>query len=77
MNYCVVEDGIIVNIIVCENDDIASMFGALRGYDGANIGDTYIPPEPAPEPEPTPYEPDVWDELAEAYKQGVQSAYDE
>lgn len=31
-------------------------------------------PEPLPEPE---VEPDVWDELAEAYRQGVQSAYDE
>ena len=31
-------------------------------------------PEPIPEPE---VEPDVWDELAEAYRQGVQSAYDE
>ena len=37
-------------------------------------------PLPMPEPEPIPepeVEPDVWDELAEAYKQGVQSAYDE
>ena len=37
-------------------------------------------PLPIPEPEPVPepeVEPDVWDELAEAYKQGVQSAYDE
>lgn len=37
-------------------------------------------PLPIPEPEPVPepeVEPDVWDELAEAYRQGVQSAYDE
>ena len=37
-------------------------------------------PLPMPEPEPIPepeVEPDVWDELAEAYRQGVQSAYDE
>lgn len=37
-------------------------------------------PLPMPEPEPVPepeVEPDVWDELAEAYRQGVQSAYDE
>lgn len=33
-------------------------------------------PEPTPIPEPE-VEPDVWDELAEAYKEGVQSAYDE
>lgn len=37
-------------------------------------------PLPMPEPDPIPepeVEPDVWDELAEAYRQGVQSAYDE
>lgn len=35
-------------------------------------------PEPIPEPVPEPeVEPDVWDELAEAYRQGVQSAYDQ
>lgn len=33
-----------------------------------------VMPEPEPEPE---VEPSVWDELAEAYRQGVQSAYDE
>lgn len=32
-------------------------------------------PEPEPVPEPAT-EPDVWDELATAYKEGVQSAYD-
>lgn len=31
------------------------------------------PAEDVPEPE---VEPDVWDELADAYKEGVQSAYD-
>ncbi len=36
--------------------------------------ETHPEPEPVPEPE---VEPDVWDELAEAYRQGVQSAYDE
>lgn len=35
-----------------------------------------VVPEPEPVPEPE-VEPDVWDELAEAYRQGVQSAYDE
>lgn len=41
------------------------------------IEDSWTPlPMPEPEPEPAP-EPNVWDELAEAYKQGVQSAYDE
>ena len=73
MDYLIVSDGIIVNIIVCENDAIATKFNAVSAYDGACIGSEYAPPEP----EPTPQEPDVWDELAEAYKQGVQSAYDE
>ena len=43
------------------------------------VEDSWTPlpiPEPAPVPEPE-VEPDVWDELAEAYRQGVQSAYDE
>lgn len=42
-----------------------------------NGGEYVYDPLPEPEPEPTPHEPDVWDELAEAYKEGVQSAYDE
>lgn len=43
------------------------------------IEDSWTPlPMPEPEPVPEPeVEPDVWDELAEAYRQGVQSAYDE
>ena len=44
MNYCIVENGIIINIIVCENDEIASKFGAVPSYEGANIGDKYNPP---------------------------------
>lgn len=46
MNYCIVEDGVIINIIVCENDDIASLFNALPGYDGADIGAEYNPAKP-------------------------------
>ena len=72
MNYLIVVDGVITNIIVCENDEVASQFHAVPSYEGADIGKEYNPPEP----EPTPQEPDVWDELAEAYKEGVQSAYD-
>ena len=33
-------------------------------------------PEPIPEPEPEA-EPDVWDELAAAYTEGVNSAYEQ
>ena len=39
MNYCIVEDGIIVNIIVCEDDATAELFGAVASYEGARIGD--------------------------------------
>ena len=56
MNYCIVNvDGIIENIIVCEDDSAAAMFGAVPSYDGASIGAAYDPPdpEPAPDPEPT------------------------
>lgn len=54
MEYCVVEDGVITNIIVCENDNIAAEFGACSIYDGAAIGDEYSPPEPEPEPKSEP-----------------------
>lgn len=70
MDYCiVVEEGIIENIIVCENDEIAAKFGAVPGYEGARIGDVYAPP-PEPEPEPEP-EYVTYEELAEAIREGV------
>lgn len=49
MEYCIVEDGVIVNIIVSEAD-FAAEIGAQPGYDGAAIGGTYGPPEPEPAP---------------------------
>lgn len=49
MDYCIVEDGVIVNIIVAEAD-FAAEIGAQPGYDGAAIGGAYDPPEPEPEP---------------------------
>lgn len=49
MNYCIVNpDGIIENIIVCENDEVAAQFGAVASYDGAAIGEAYSPPPPPP-----------------------------
>lgn len=45
MNYCIVENGMITNMIVCENDEIASDFDAVPSYDGACIGDEYKPLE--------------------------------
>lgn len=44
MNYLVVEDDIIVNIIVCDSDEEAENFGAIPFYNGASIGDKYNPP---------------------------------
>lgn len=52
MEYLIITDNIITNIIVCDSDEIAAQFGAVPSYDGAKIGDPYDPP-PEPEPEPT------------------------
>lgn len=48
MNYLIVKDGVIANIIVCENDETAAKFGAVVGYEGAMIGAEYNPPAPPP-----------------------------
>lgn len=53
MEYCIVEDDVIVNVIVAEAD-FAAEIGALPGYDGAVIGGVYAPPPPEPEPAPAP-----------------------
>lgn len=50
MNYCIVKDGIIENIIVCVDDKTAEKFGAIPAYDGAIIGRKYSPPMPKTEP---------------------------
>lgn len=47
MDYCIVEDGVIVNMIVAEAD-FAAEIGALPGYDGAAIGAAYSPPSSPP-----------------------------
>ena len=52
MDYLIVADNIITNIIVCADDAAAGSLGAVPSYDGARIGDPYTPP-PEPEPEPT------------------------
>lgn len=73
MDFCIVNaDGIIENIIVAD-EAFAAEIGALPYYDGAEIGGAYAPPEPEPEPA----EPSVWDELAAAYQEGVNSAYEQ
>lgn len=49
MNFCVVNpDGIIENVIVCEDEATAKEFGAVPGYEDARIGDIYIEPPPQP-----------------------------
>lgn len=52
MEYCIVEDGVIVNMIVAEAD-FAREIGALPVYEGAAIGGAYAPPPPEPEPPTT------------------------
>lgn len=52
MDYLIITDNIITNIIVCASDEAAAQLGAMPSYDGARIGDTYTPPEPEP-PAPT------------------------
>lgn len=52
MDYLIVTDGIITNIVVAE-PDVAEEMGFLPWYDGAGIGDAYAPPEPEPEPTDT------------------------
>ena len=46
MNYCIVKDGFIKNIIVCESDGLAAIFDAIPSYEGAKIGEKYSPPSP-------------------------------
>lgn len=55
MDYCIVQDGMIANMLICENDAIAKEFGAAASYEGACIGGAYNPP-PLPEPPPTELE---------------------
>ena len=52
MEYCIVEDGVIVNMIVADAD-FAGEIGALPAYAGAAIGGAYTPPPPKPEPPTT------------------------
>ena len=44
MDYLLITDNIITNIIVCADDATAASFGAVPSYDGARIGDPYDPP---------------------------------
>lgn len=48
MNYLIVSDGVISNIIVCSDEQTASALGALPWYEGAGIGAAYSPPPGPP-----------------------------
>lgn len=47
MTYCIVSNGVIVNIIVAEAN-FAAEIGALPAYEGAAVGESYNPPPPPP-----------------------------
>lgn len=47
MNYAIVEDGIVTNIIVAD-EEFAARIGAKPDYEGCAIGAPYKPPAPAP-----------------------------
>lgn len=43
MNYGIIKDGLIANIIVCDSSEQAAKIGAVSLIEGAKIGDEYIP----------------------------------
>lgn len=45
MDYAVVENGVIVNVLVFDNEETAEEFGCLPLAPYQGIGDTYISPE--------------------------------
>lgn len=42
--YAIVENGVVVNIIVAEDEETAAALGAVPDYDGCAIGLPYDPP---------------------------------
>jgi hypothetical protein len=52
MNYCILdEDGIITNMIDCDDPEEAEKIGAVPENPGLWIGDKYVaPPDPLPQP---------------------------
>ena len=43
MKYCILENGIVTNIILCDDEESANKLGAVTYYDGAKIGSKYDP----------------------------------
>lgn len=62
--FCTVENNIITNVIVC-SQEFALSRGLKELPEGKGIGDPYID---------VPQYTAVWDEMATAYKEGVQDA---
>ena len=50
MNYLIVDNGVITNIIVAD-EEFANSIGAVAFYEGAEIGKPYNPPKPPPSAE--------------------------
>ena len=72
-NYAKIKDGVCTNAAVFDDEEIAVDFGyPVPLPDGYGIGDLYDGESwshaSMPDPEP---EPDVWDELAAAIREGV------
>lgn len=44
MEYCIVSNGTIINIVTCDSDEAAATVGAVPSYAGACIGSNYAPP---------------------------------
>lgn len=80
MKYAMVEDGIVTNIIVAEAD-VALELGAMDFYDGCSMGEPYDPPTvekrvinlETEKADKTEVEA-VWESMAAAIQEGVESA---
>lgn len=73
MRYTIFENGEEINVIESSPEFVAG-YCEKHGY---TYQEAPLPaPEPVPEPEPEE-ESSVWDELAAAYTEGVNSAYEQ
>lgn len=85
--FLIDENNVITNVIECDDPAVAESLGAVEFNPELDIGDTYepyVPPETEPEPtleervtaleESSTDDSKVWDKLAQAYTEGVQSA---
>ena len=42
MRYVQIKNGVVKNIISCDNDEVAKQFSAVPWYEGAEIGELFI-----------------------------------